>query len=82
MEPAEYARRMGGFIDMCKSRALRPGFDEILVPGEQEARRVAAKSAGGVPLDNAVLADLQALGRELGLTATLDALGPFTGDRL
>ena len=67
---------------MCKSRALRPGFDEILVPGEQEARRVEAKSASGVPLDDAVLADLQALGRELGLRATLDPLGPYTGATL
>lgn len=81
-DPADYARRMGEFIGMCKSRALRPGFDEILVPGEQEARRVAAKSAHGVPLDDAVLADLQALGRELGLKTALEALGPYTGDTL
>ncbi|MBM1219793.1 Ldh family oxidoreductase [Ponticoccus sp. SC2-23] len=82
MDPADYARRMGEFVDMCKSRALRPGFDEILVPGEQEARRVAAKSAGGVPLDDRVLADMQTLGRELGLKTPLDALGPYTGAEL
>lgn len=82
MDPADYARRMGAFVDMCKSRALRPGFDEILVPGEQEARRVAAKSAGGVPLDDMVLADLQALGAELDLKTQLIPLGPYTGDRL
>ena len=79
---AIYAARMGEFVEMCKSRALRPGFDEILVPGEQEARRVKAKSASGVPLDDVVLADLQALGRELGLKATLDPLGPYTGATL
>ncbi|MEM6741558.1 MAG: Ldh family oxidoreductase [Pseudomonadota bacterium] len=82
MDPADYAARMGAFVDMCKSRALRPGFDEILVPGEQEARRVAAKSKGGVPLDDAVLADLQALGRELGLDAGLNPLGPYVGETL
>ena len=82
MDPADYARRMGEFVDMCKSRALRPGFDEILVPGEQEARRVAAKSADGVPLDDLVLADMQALGRELGLKTSLDPLGPYTGMQL
>ena len=82
MDPEDYARRMGEFVQMCKSRALRPGFDEILVPGEQEARRVAAKSADGVPLDDAVLADLLALGRELGLTAPLDPLGPYSGAAL
>ena len=71
MDPDEYAARMGAFAEMAKSRALRPGFDEILIPGEQEARRVADKEARGVPLDDAVLADLRALGRELNLTAEL-----------
>ena len=82
MAPEDYASRMGAFIRMCKSRALRPGFDEILVPGEQEARRVAAKSANGVPLDDVVLADMQALGQELGIKTALDPLGPYTGDTL
>lgn len=82
MDPKDYAARMGAFIEMCKSRALRPGFDEILVPGEQEARRVAAKSAHGVPLDDLVLADLRELGRELGLSTALDPLGPYPGDTL
>lgn len=82
MDPAEYARRMGEFVQMAKTRALRPGFSEILVPGEQEARRTAAKSAGGVPLDDLVLADLQALGRELGLSSTLTPLGRYSGTEL
>ncbi|SMY06106.1 Ldh family oxidoreductase [Flavimaricola marinus] len=82
MDPDDYAKRMGEFVDMCKSRALRPGFDEILVPGEQEARRTAAKSAGGVPIDDVVLADMIELGRELGLKTQLDALRPYTGTTL
>lgn len=82
MEPGDYAARMGQFVQMAKSRALRPGFDEILVPGEQEARRTEAKSAAGVPLDDAVLADLHRLAGDLGLSAPLDALGPYTGDTL
>lgn len=82
MEVAEFEGRMGQFADMVKSRALRPGFDEILIPGEQEARRVAAKSANGVPLDDAVLADLQALRGELGVTAELEVLGRWDGAAL
>ncbi|WP_116133417.1 Ldh family oxidoreductase [Tropicimonas sp. IMCC34043] len=82
MEPEEFNRRMGDFAQMAKSRALRPGFDEILIPGEQEARRVARKSANGVPIDNAVLADLNLLGGELGLTTSLQELGPYREDRL
>ncbi len=79
MELPEFEARMGQFADMVKSRALRPGVDEILIPGEQEARRTAAKSRDGVPLDDAVLADLLALRTELGLTTALDPLGPWKG---
>lgn len=82
MEPADYARRMGEFVDMAKSRARRPGVEEILVPGEQEARRVAAKSQNGVPLDDAVLADMKLLAEELGIKQELRELGPYTGDTL
>lgn len=73
-----FKERMGEFARMVKSRALRPGFDEILLPGEQEARRVARKSTNGVPLDNEILADLHALGRELGIKARIEATGPYT----
>jgi LDH2 family malate/lactate/ureidoglycolate dehydrogenase len=72
-----FKARMGEFSAMVKSRKTRPGFSEILIPGEQEARRVARKSAAGVPLDSEVLADLEALGRELGLEAEIEVLGPY-----
>jgi len=78
MPIAEFRARMDEFARMVKSRALRPGFSEILLPGEQEARRVARKSAHGVPIDDEVLADLRALGAELGLTARIETVGPYT----
>ncbi|HSF63448.1 MAG TPA: Ldh family oxidoreductase [Paracoccaceae bacterium] len=78
MPLAEFRARMDAFAQMVKSRALRPGFTEILLPGEQEARRAARKSAAGVPLDDEVLADLRALGRELGLSAEIVSVGPYT----
>lgn len=62
-----FEARMGRFIDEIKGGRLRPGFAEILVPGEIEHRRVAEKTKNGVPLDRAVLDDLLALGRELGV---------------
>ncbi|MHC4925104.1 MAG: Ldh family oxidoreductase [Planctomycetota bacterium] len=73
----EFRRRMDDFAAMMKSRALRPGFTEILVPGEQEARRVARKSEVGVPLEDPVLDDLRALGRELGVGAEIVTVGPW-----
>ena len=77
-----FKARMGEFAQMVKSRETRPGFSEILIPGEQEARRVERKSAAGVPLDDEVLADLQALGQELGLGATIEVVGPYREARL
>jgi LDH2 family malate/lactate/ureidoglycolate dehydrogenase len=82
MPRAEFERRMGEFAAMVKSRAVRPGFSEILIPGEQEARRVAKKSANGVPIDDEVLADLRGLGRELGLKTEIVAIGPYAEARL
>jgi len=73
----EFRQRMDDFARMVKTRAPRPGVTEILIPGELEARRVALKSEVGVPLDDEVLADLEALGRELGVHATLDRVGPW-----
>ena len=76
MPVADYAARMGRFIDMVKSSKLRAGFSEVLVPGELEHRRVEDKTANGVPLDREVLSDLTALGRELGLSVGLEPVAP------
>ena len=73
-----FQARMDEFAQMMKSRALRPGFTEILIPGEQEARRVARKSSAGVPLEDGVLADLQALSGELGIAARDRRRRPYT----
>lgn len=74
-----FKARMGEFAHMVKSRALRPGFSEILLPGEQEARRVARKSAHGVPVENEVLADMRSLAREIGIAAEIVETGPYEG---
>ena len=73
----EFRQRMDDFAAMVKSRALRPGFTEILIPGEQEARRAARKSQVGVPLENVVLEDLRALGQELGVDTEIVGVGPW-----
>lgn len=82
MPRAEFEKRMGEFSQMMKSRATRPGFSEVLIPGEQEARRVAKKSANGVPLDDEILAELQAFGSDLGLSSKIVATGPYAETRL
>ena len=77
-----FRARMDEFAGMMKSRALRPGFTEILIPGEQEARRAARKSKAGVPLEDGVLADLQALRGELGITEDIAVVGPWADVQL
>ncbi len=72
-----FKARMGAFAEMVKSRKKRPGFSEILIPGEQEARRVERKSKNGVPLANEVLEDLLALRQELRIQAEIEILGPY-----
>lgn len=70
MPPEDFHARMQAFIAEVKSSALRPGFDEVLVPGELEHRREVAKRADGVPLPKADLERLVALGEVLGVDAT------------
>lgn len=82
MEVEAFRARVGELIDMAKSRARRPGVTEILVPGEQEARRIAEKRRSGVPLEDRVLDDLLRLKDELGIAAELVILGRYSGDRL
>lgn len=62
-----YKARMGRFIDEVKASKLRPGFSEVLVPGELEHRRVQDKTQNGVPLDLDVFDDLRALAHDLGV---------------
>lgn len=74
MPVADYKARMGRFIEMVRASRLRPGFSEVLVPGELEHRRVLDKTANGVPLGRDVYDDLVRLGHELGVTTSLAAL--------
>lgn len=79
MPLAAFKARMGEFAQMVKSRALRPGFREILLPGEQEARRVERKSAAGVPIETDALEDMKRLAAEIGITAKIVETGPYEG---
>ena len=57
----DFKARMDAFIAEIKSSELRPGFDEVLVPGEIDHRREQAYRRDGAQLDALVfdrLADL------------------------
>jgi LDH2 family malate/lactate/ureidoglycolate dehydrogenase len=68
---------MGTFAAMVKTRKKRPGFSDILLPGEQEARRVERKLRNGVPLVLEVLEDLLVLRKELEIETDIEILGPY-----
>lgn len=63
--------------DWVKASPAAPGFDEVLLPGEPEARARERRLREGVPIDDKSLADILAAARSLGVAeAELDrALG-------
>ena len=67
MDLNEFKERMDGFIADIKSSKLRPGFDEILVPGELEHRREQERRRDGVALDVVVFDELAVLAKDFDL---------------
>jgi len=67
MPVEEFKARMDAFIAEIKSSELRPGFDEILVPGEIDHRREQAYRRDGAMLDAQVFERLQDLAEALGI---------------
>lgn len=55
-------------IDYVKSGRPRPGFDEVLVPGEPERRRRAERLANGVEIDERTWAEITDAAHALGLS--------------
>ena len=67
----QFKARMAAFIAEIKSSSLRPGFDEILVPGEIDHRREQTYRRDGALLDAQVHERLRALAEELGVEFAL-----------
>ena len=63
----EFKARMDAFIAEIKTSQLRPGFNEILVPGEIDWRREQACRRHGVQLDAAVFERLRQLAQTLNI---------------
>lgn len=67
MPVAEFKTRMQRFIADIKQSKLRPGFDEILIPGELEHKRETERRQTGVKLDADVFNELERLATDLGI---------------
>lgn len=67
MDVATFEKRLGDLARDIRTSRLRPGFAEVLVPGELEHRRETEKRRRGVPLDRVAYDELAALGRDFGI---------------
>lgn len=72
-----FQARMERLVDELKSVPLAKGYDEILYPGEHEARNDARNREAGIVLPEDTLADLRRLAEECGLESEL----PFASAR-
>lgn len=63
-----YEARMSDGIAQAKALPKAAGFDEILTPGEPEARRQASNLAAGITLSDDVVQNLRDLGDPLALS--------------
>ena len=65
--PAAIMQEVEAVKDWVRASPPRPGFDEVLLPGEPERRAHAQRSAQGVPLDERSLSQIIDAGASLGL---------------
>jgi LDH2 family malate/lactate/ureidoglycolate dehydrogenase len=63
----EFKARMDSFIKDIKAAKLRPGFDEILVPGEVDYRRETEYRQNGARLDAIIFDQLAELAQKLNI---------------
>ena len=67
MEIKDFYSRINDFVNTLKNLPLRPDFDEILVPGDLENRRVKEKIENGVPIDSEVINSFNVLAENLNI---------------
>jgi len=63
-----FAAVLGGMLDELRASPVAPGFDEVLVAGDPEARARAERERSGVPIEPALWARLGELSAELGVS--------------
>jgi LDH2 family malate/lactate/ureidoglycolate dehydrogenase len=68
-----FLERVGWFTDNLKATPVAPSFDEVLLPGELEARSADAAHAQGIEVESTTVSSLRALADELSV--------PFPSER-
>jgi len=64
----EFLAALAGMIQDCKSSPRAEGVEEILMPGELEARRRGQNLRDGFPVSRVVLDEVKAVGAEFGVS--------------
>ena len=72
MPVQDFKLRMDQRIRSIKDSARLPGVEEILMPGERELRLERERRKNGIPLSVAVLDQVAALAKELGVAVSLE----------
>ena len=68
----QFRDEMGSFVEFLKSSRLMPGFEEILMPGEMEARLRQKKEAEGAFIDDETWRQIRETGSEVGVTLDME----------
>ena len=74
----EYRAGMDRLVAAVRGAPRAEGFDEILMPGEREARLERARRVSGVQIGPVELESLQATAAKAGVAGPVTAARPFT----
>jgi LDH2 family malate/lactate/ureidoglycolate dehydrogenase len=66
-EPAAFKRQVDAVIRQLHGSALLPGFEHIRLPGEDRHRRIAERTAQGIPIPPALGAALDRMAADLAI---------------
>ena len=63
----DFYTHVEGLVEHVKASPVAPGFDEILTPGEIEARQTAQRLREGIPIDGETWRQIQQTAAEVGI---------------
>ena len=67
LPPEQFLERIGSLATEARDTTAAPGFDRVLVPGEPEEDTRRRRLEGGIDIPEAVLSDLEVIGRQAGI---------------
>ncbi len=79
MDESVFDDRMSWMVDRLKSNKLRPGADEILIPGERSARAATKNECNGVVLGPETVVELEKWCKHFGISFDADGTGGING---